>query len=110
MDFIDVRRAYFHARARRDVYVQLPKEDENVRRLQDPVMPSKEQVDVHYIKGHIPFRSWCHICVEAFGKELDHRGDEGNPRKLPEYSWDYCCLFFGYAGVGPLYCDIVILT
>jgi hypothetical protein len=27
MDFIDVRPAYFHARARRDVYVELPEED-----------------------------------------------------------------------------------
>ena len=27
LDFIDVRRAYFHARARRKVYVELPKED-----------------------------------------------------------------------------------
>ena len=26
MDFIDVRRAYFHAKARRDVYVKLPRE------------------------------------------------------------------------------------
>ena len=26
-DFIDVRRAYFHARARRDVFVELPDED-----------------------------------------------------------------------------------
>jgi hypothetical protein len=27
LDFIDVRRAYFHAKARRNIYVQLPKED-----------------------------------------------------------------------------------
>ena len=27
MDSIDVRRAYFHARARRDVFVELPEED-----------------------------------------------------------------------------------
>ena len=27
MDFIDVRRAYFHAKARRDVYIELPEED-----------------------------------------------------------------------------------
>ena len=27
MDFIDVRRAYFHARARRDVYIKLPDAD-----------------------------------------------------------------------------------
>ena len=27
LDFIDVRRAYFHARARREMYVELPEED-----------------------------------------------------------------------------------
>ena len=27
MDFIDVRRAYFHAEALRDVYIELPEED-----------------------------------------------------------------------------------
>ena len=70
--------------------VALPKEDEFVKRLQDPVMPTQDQVDLHYLKGHIPFRSWCHVCVEAMGKEMDHRRGEGNPRKLPEYSWDYC--------------------
>ena len=70
--------------------VALPREDEFVKKVQDPVLPSKEAVALHYIKGHIPFRSWCHVCVEAMGKEMDHRRDEGNPRKLPEYSWDYC--------------------
>ncbi len=27
LDFIDVRRAYFHAKARRDVYIELPDEE-----------------------------------------------------------------------------------
>ena len=27
IDFIDVRRAYFHAKCRRDVYIRLPEED-----------------------------------------------------------------------------------
>ena len=27
IDFVDVRRAYFHAKARRDVYIELPEED-----------------------------------------------------------------------------------
>ena len=27
LDFIDVRRVYFHAKARREVYVKLPAED-----------------------------------------------------------------------------------
>ena len=33
MDFIDIRKAYFHAKAARDVYIELPDEDRrrNVR-------------------------------------------------------------------------------
>ena len=27
LDFIDIRRAYFHSKARREVYAQLPEED-----------------------------------------------------------------------------------
>ena len=27
LDFIDIRRAYFHAKARRDVFIKLPEED-----------------------------------------------------------------------------------
>ena len=27
MDFIDIRKAYFHAKATRDVYIELPEED-----------------------------------------------------------------------------------
>ena len=33
LDFIDVRRAYFHAPARRLVYVKLPPEEEGARRM-----------------------------------------------------------------------------
>ena len=34
LDFIDVKRAYFHAKCKRDVYVQLPKEDAEEVELQ----------------------------------------------------------------------------
>ena len=27
LDFIDIRRAYFHAKSKRDVYIKLPSED-----------------------------------------------------------------------------------
>ena len=30
--------------------IALPKEDEFVRKVQDPILPSKEVVDMHYIK------------------------------------------------------------
>ena len=53
-------------------------------------MLCKEDVEVHYLKGHIPFRSWCPICVKALGKEMDHKRDDGKERRLSEYSWDYC--------------------
>ena len=70
--------------------VGLPREDENVRKIQDPVRPCQGDVELHYLKEHIPFRSWCPICVKAFGREMDHKRDEGRERKLSEYSWDYC--------------------
>ena len=62
--------------------VGLPREDEGVRKIQNPVMPCKEDVEMYYLKGHIPFRSWCPICVKAFGKEMDHKRDDGKERRL----------------------------
>ena len=64
----------------------LPPEDAVVKKLQDPEVPSKEMVDMHYVMGHIPFRSWCPVCVKAFGREMDHRRDSGKWRKLQETS------------------------
>ena len=49
--------------------VGLPREDECVHKIQDPVRPCKEDVEMHYLKGHIPFRSWCLVCVKAFGRD-----------------------------------------
>ena len=46
----------------------LHKEDEFVRKLEDPVMPNKEEVDRHYVMGHLPYRSWCPVCVKSHGE------------------------------------------
>ena len=72
------------------VRVKADGEDSNLRKLQDPKMPTKEEVDKHFILGHIPYRSWCPVCVRAQGKDMDHARDKGKVRNLPEYSWDYC--------------------
>ena len=50
---------------------QLDREDEFIRRLVDPKLPTPEDVKIHELKGHIEFRNWCPICIRARGKDLD---------------------------------------
>merc|ERR1712023_300011 len=45
---------------------------------------------MHKLRGHIPYRNWCPICIKAMGRDMAHKEDKGNERLLPEYSWDYC--------------------
>ena len=35
------------------------------RQLQDPRLPSEQDVKDHYTNGHLPYRSWCHHCVRG---------------------------------------------
>ena len=70
--------------------LRLPKEDEFVRKLRDPRLPTQEAVDAHNARGHIPYRDWCPLCVQAKGKCQYHNKDKGAQRVLPEYAWDYC--------------------
>ena len=67
-------------------------EEENVivKKIGDPRLPSQEEVDRHWISGHLPYRNWCPICIAAKGKDSDHVRDSGKIRNLPEYSFDYC--------------------
>ena len=57
--------------------VGLAREEEFVRKLRDPKLPSQEEVDNHWLMGHSQFRDWCDVCVRAQGKEMGHQG----PRK-----------------------------
>ena len=67
-------------------------EDEGVvvKKVKDPKLPIQLEVDKHYVMGHIPYRDWCPVCVQAQGREMGHMKDENKERRLPEYSWDYC--------------------
>ena len=58
--------------------------------MKDPKLPTVEDVEPHNVRGHIPYRDWCPVCVQAIGKGLYHYRDEGPERVLPEYAWDYC--------------------
>ena len=65
-------------------------EDKVIKKLVDPKLPSRADVDMHILMGHIPYRNWCPICVKAQGREASHFRDKREERLLPEYSWDYC--------------------
>jgi hypothetical protein len=70
--------------------VSLEREEAVVKRVLDPCLPSRDEVDRHYLMGHLPYRNWCPICIKAKGRDLDHKQDSGKERRVPEYSWDYC--------------------
>ena len=61
-----------------------------IKRLLDPEAPSQKDLDEHFIRGHLPYRNWCPVCVQAQGRDDDHRRDHGKERRLPEYHFDYC--------------------
>jgi hypothetical protein len=70
--------------------ITVEREDKVIKKMQDPKLPTQEEVEKHKVAGHLPFRSWCPTCVMAKGREMDHKQDDGKERKTPEYSWDYC--------------------
>ena len=36
-----------------------------VKLVKDPELPTQSEVDKHYVMGHIPYRDWCPVCVQA---------------------------------------------
>ena len=61
--------------------------------LRSPVRPSAEAIDRHN-STHVPYRSWCEVCVRAKGKEDPHPRKragkvEEHANKLPRLSLDY---------------------
>ena len=58
--------------------------DEEVREVHSmkaPPTPTQEEVDLHCI-SHLPYRSWCPECVEAFIREWGHRKQK-TTRSIP---------------------------
>ena len=69
-------------------------ENESVlrRALPSPYMPSIAEIRLHKTT-HLPYRSWCDECVEAFAREWPHlRADGPNERTIPVIHMDYACL------------------
>jgi hypothetical protein len=56
---------------------RLEREEDVVKMIADPKLPSEEEIQRHYVSGHIPYRNWCHVCVKAQGRDTQHRADKG---------------------------------
>ena len=70
--------------------LELDKEEDYVRKLKDPKLPSQAEVEKHWSMAHCPYRDWCPVCVQARGRDMGHMADKGDERRVPEYHWDYC--------------------
>ena len=68
--------------------VSKERDEENVRKMLDPRLPSEDEVRDHY-RFHIPYRNWCPICVQAKGRDTDH-ATSTRDRTVSEYCLDYC--------------------
>ena len=57
--------------------------------LQDPGAPSAAEVDRHCVT-HMPYRSWCPVCVEGRARDKMHkRGEDQESKEIPEIVFDY---------------------
>ena len=65
------------------------KDDRVLKSFVDPRRPSAREVEEH-ARTHLPYRNWCPICVQAKGRDADHRKSTNEDRGLSEYSFDYC--------------------
>ena len=62
------------------------------RVLPSPYMPSVSEIRQHKTT-HLPYRSWCDECVEAFAREWPHlRQDGPSDRRIPVIHMDYAWL------------------
>jgi hypothetical protein len=68
----------------------LAKEGGSVKTILDPLLPSEADVEEHWVRGHLPFRNWCEICVRSRGREMDHTRMKEKERMIPECTFDYC--------------------
>ena len=64
-------------------------EVEERRVLPTPILPSQTEVDHHWL-DHLPFRSWCNICIQGRGRERPHLRTHGSKRRIPTLAFDYC--------------------
>ena len=83
----------------REEVIEGPSEEEIQAQgsIPSPTMPTSAMRAEHKACGHLPYRSWCDHCVEAFGRERAHESGSLDERTFPLVSIDY--LFLSPKGV-----------
>ena len=57
----------------------LEKDGAIIRKLIDPKLPSEKEVEEHYVRGHFPYRNWCHSKGKRYGASKGGgKGEEGS--------------------------------
>ena len=67
---------------------QLESGNREPKKLQDPKLPSQDEIRAHELT-HLPYRSWCVHCVRGKGKSMAHAKREGDFERR-EVHMDYC--------------------
>ena len=65
-----------------------PEELAPIRVARNPGDPSTKEREEHNVT-HIPYRSWCPVCVKAKGKEDPHRRSDGDKSVKATVCYDY---------------------
>ncbi len=61
----------------------------NFKCVRNPPNPTRKEIDEHNI-NHLPYRSWCPVCVAAKGRETAHyKRGAGDLNEIPVISMDY---------------------
>ena len=69
--------------------VEVSQEEAPVKVIRAPDQPTPEELDRHYATGHVPFRSWCPVCVAASATDAGHYRSSSVPHEFPAFSADY---------------------
>ena len=65
-------------------------EEAPTRNVRNPKHPLPEERDLHYKRGHSPYRAWGPVCVKARGGEDQHKAKESDEQAVVNVSMDYC--------------------
>ena len=65
-------------------------EEAPARSVRNPKDPLPEEKELHYKRGHLPYRAWCPICIKARGREDQHKSKEPDEQSVVKISMDYC--------------------
>ena len=73
-----------------DLQSQQCNEEAPIRRPRNPSEPTPDEKERHWAT-HLPYRSWCPVCVKARGREDPHRAHDKRveDNAMPRISMDY---------------------